>query len=123
MSLVSSSREKKSVSQIHPAKCPLVTILKWLLLAIEVDARRYQHKGDVRGTHLTRKNDKMPLVDRFTALANITSTNLDDHAIMSLNFTRFILSFTTRLSLVLNIHVNTRNQYIIVVSSRAPLLQ
>jgi hypothetical protein len=44
--------------------------------------RRYQHKGDVRGTHLTRKNDKMPLVDRFTALANITSTNLDDHDIV-----------------------------------------
>jgi hypothetical protein len=80
--------------------------------------RRYEHKGDVRGTHVTRKNDKMPL-DRFTALANITSSNLDDHDIVSLNLRE--LHLTLLLALVLNIHVNTSHQYIIV--SRALLLQ
>jgi hypothetical protein len=68
----------------------VITILKWLLtpltrtkqLAIEVDDEEVPTQG----------RREMPLVDRFTALANITSTNLDDHDIVSLNFTRFVLN-------------------------------
>jgi hypothetical protein len=65
---------------------------------IEVDDEEVPTQGRrERNAHPTRKNDKMPLVDCFKALANITSTNLDDHGIVSLNFTRFMLNFTTHL--------------------------
>jgi hypothetical protein len=44
-----------------------------------MSGKRYVRNDDSGKRYV--RNDKMPL-DRFMALANITSTNLDDHDIM-----------------------------------------